>query len=122
MSSQEALPNRRKTALRSGASQMGRNVSNIPGRRCTSSMITNPSQPRSSRSGVADTASRMAATSKSKTWDGPRQADATCPAKVVLPTCRAPRSATTGTSESPSTAADKRSSRAIFCCISAFVS
>ena len=55
-------------------SQIGRSASNRPGIRCTSSRTTRPSLARSSRSGVADSASRSAATSRSKTVDGPRRA------------------------------------------------
>ena len=101
--SQEALPSSRKTAFRFRSSQIGRRISNRPGMRCTSSRTTRPSLWRSSLSGVADNASRTVATSRSRTVDGPDQSDATCSARVVLPTCLAPSKATTGTWESPLT-------------------
>ena len=116
--SQEALPSSRKTAFRFRSSQIGRRTSNSPGIRCTSSMTTRPSLRRSSLSGVSESAARVVATSRSKTVDGPGHADATCPARVVLPTCRAPSRATTGASDSASVTAASRLERAMDCCIS----
>ena len=111
--SQEALPKSRKTAFRSRSSQIGRRISNKPGMRCTSSRRTRPSLWRSSLSGVADKASRTAATSRSRTVDGPDHSATACSARVVLPTCLAPSKATTGTWEIPLTIASSRSGRAI---------
>ncbi len=118
--SQEALPSSRKTAFRFRSSPIGRSTSNSPGIRCTSSRTTRSSLWRSSLSGVPDIASRTVATSRSKTVDGPDHADATCSARVVLPTCRAPNRATTGASESLLIAAASRAGRAVDCCISIF--
>ena len=116
--SHEALPKSRKTAFRSGSSQIGRSTSKSDGIRWISSITTSPSLVPRILSGVAESASCVAATSRSKKVDGPGHSSATWRASVVLPTCRAPSKATAGTSESPWTAAFMSAGRAIYCCIS----
>ena len=117
----EALPNRRKTALRDGSSQIGRRTSNRAGIRWTSSTTTRPLLPRNMASGVWASASRVAATSRSKTLVDPGHAAASCRASVVLPTCRAPSRATTGASRRPSETAASKRGRSTSCCISTLI-
>lgn len=81
-------------------------------------MTTSPSLRPRSVAGVRASASRTAGTSKSSTLDGPDQSAATCCAKVVLPTCRAPSNATAGVSLKASDTAASNCERVIFCCIS----
>ncbi len=111
--SKEALPNSRNMAFPRRSSQMGRSVAKISGRRCTSSITTSPSLSRSTVSGLAASASRLSAASRSKSVAGPFQDAMSCSASVVLPTCRAPSSATTGDSDSPSRTRSKSDSRGI---------
>lgn len=91
----EALPRTRKRAGRRSRSASTRRAGKIFGSRCISSSTTSPrSLDRASR-GSASWA-KSALDSKSKKWVGPERRLERSRARVVLPTCRAPKSATTG--------------------------
>jgi len=92
----EPLPRNRNLAELSGRSQRGRNTSKSDGNRWTSSITTNPRHSPSVNSGV-ESASRVAARSRSKKWTF-RYFLEIIRASVVLPVCRPPKRTVTGDS------------------------
>lgn len=89
----DALPRRRNRAVLSGLSARTRRTGKSSGRRCTSSMITNPRFPASTSMGFASAAS-SAGSSRSKKVAG--VLCAMIRAMVVLPHWRGPSRVTTG--------------------------